>query len=297
LPGAVSNGIVALGQVSSTSTFGHTGSENARLLAATGGTARVYATFGTSGKIAKFTSSTDLGDSALAESGGNIGVGTTVPGVKLDVIGGMRIYPANENEAGLVLSNQIAPSVWQFATYNSGKFYIQEAGVGPRMVMVPGTGSVGIGTPSPTSKLTVAGNVEVTGTGNGILFSDGSTLTSSVAARIRTITYLAGCDSCGVLTDADDQRTIFFNLTGAMTINSVTCFSDTGTPTINLQRDSGSPVNILTSDLTCSTAGTTTTGIVGGQSVLNLNDKLDFVMVSAGGTAKRVTVAIKATVN
>jgi hypothetical protein len=41
---------------------------------------------------------------------------------------------------------------------------------------------------------------------------------------------------------------------------------------------------------------TSTIVIVGGETTLNLNDKLDFVMASAGG-ARRVTVAIKATVN
>jgi len=52
----------------------------------------------------------------------------------------------------------------------------------------------------------------------------------------------------------------------------------------------------LPNPLTCSPSGATTTSVVLSESVLNLNDKLDFVMVSAAG-AKRITVAIKATVN
>jgi hypothetical protein len=117
------------------------------------------------------------------------------------------------------------------------------------------------------------------------------------AARTRGINYLAGCDTCTALADTDDQRTIYYNVVGPMTINSVTCFSDAGTPTINLQRDDGSPANILTSDLTCSTSGATSTSVSGPESVLNLNDKLDFVMVTAGGVAKRVTVVVKTTLN
>lgn len=40
-------------------------------------------------------------------------------------------------------------------------------------------GNVGIGTPAPTQKLEVAGNIKVSGAGNGIVFPDGSFLTSA----------------------------------------------------------------------------------------------------------------------
>jgi hypothetical protein len=178
------------------------------------------------------------------------------------------------------------PGVMSFLTSDSTGAYTER-------MRINSAGNVGIGTATPSQKLEISGNVKA----SGIVFPDASSLTSATAAQTRAITYLAGCDTCSALADNDDQRTIYFNLVGPMTINSVTCFSDAGTPTINLQRDSGAPTNILSSDLACSTTGTTSTGIVSAQSILNLSDKVDFVIVSAGGVAKRVTVAIKATVN
>jgi hypothetical protein len=144
-------------------------------------------------------------------------------------------------------------------------------------------------------------NQNVTGTVTATSFvGNGSGLTGVSAQpelHIRGINYLAGCDTCDVLTDADDQPTFFINVVGAMTVNSVTCFSDAGTPTINIQRDDGTPANLLSANLACSTSGVTTTTFTGGEDALGVNDKLDFVLVTAGGVAKRVLVAIKATVN
>jgi hypothetical protein len=81
-----------------------------------------------------------------------------------------------------------------------------------------------------------------------------------------------------------------------MTINSVTCFSDSGTPTVNIQRnEAGTLTNILSANLICSTTGATSSSF--STSVINLNDSLNFIMATADGVARRVTVIIKATVN
>jgi hypothetical protein len=214
----------------------------------------------------------------LATSG-NIGIGKSSPSEKLDVMGNIR---AAGNVAGSVI----------VSTTSTGAPPLIVAST----TQVPNLNASLLGGLPASSFGDITGVTAGSGlTGGGT--SGDATLALSTAARTRGITYLGGCDTCGVLADTDDQKTIYFNVVGPMTIQSVTCFADAGTPTINIQRDDGSPANVLASDLACSTVGATTTTFSGSEASLSLSDKLDFVMVAASGTAKRVTVAIKAVVN
>ncbi len=118
---------------------------------------------------------------------------------------------------------------------------------------------------------------------------------SGKASYNRPITFVIGADNGAVLTDADDQPTIWRNAVAPMTITEVWCETDQGTSTINLQRDDGSAANILSSNLVCTTSGATGT-IAGAEDNLALGDKIDFVLITAAtsGTPKRITVSIKA---
>jgi hypothetical protein len=201
------------------------------------------------------------------------------------------------------INNQSANGSINFMIGSSSKF------------KVANNGNIGISNSNPVAKLDVNGSVQGTtlastvANGTAPLTVNSTTQVdnlnasflggmSAAAARTRGIVYLAGCDTCSALADTDSQKTIYYNVVGPMTITSVTCFSDNGAGTINLKRDDGTPATILGPDLGCSVGGTTTAvdQIIGAESVLNLNDKVDFVMVAAGG-AKRITVAIKTTVN
>lgn len=105
--------------------------------------------------------------------------------------------------------------------------------------------------------------------------------------------FMLGADNGDVLVDGDDQPTIFANRLGfGVTITEVWCESDAGTPIINLQRDDGTPADVLSSNLTCTTSGATGTIDTDEDNVANTN-KIDFVMVTAGGVAKRVSVFVK----
>lgn len=114
--------------------------------------------------------------------------------------------------------------------------------------------------------------------------------------EIREFVFMLGADNGSVLVDGDDQATIFWNRMGSTaTITEVGCESDGGTPSINLQRDDGSAANILSSNLSCSTSGATTTSFSGSEASIANDNKIDLVMVAAGGVAKRITLTVKYT--
>jgi len=83
----------------------------------------------------------------------------------------------------------------------------------------------------------------------------------------------------------------------ALTITSVRCETDAGSPTVMLQRNDGTAANMLTGNITCTTdrggaAGTIDTA----EDNIAATDTVDFLMVSAS-TANRVNILIQATVD
>jgi len=54
---------------------------------------------GTANYIAKFTAPNTLGDSAIYESAGNVGIGTTNPSEKLHIVGNMKVVDTGGNDA------------------------------------------------------------------------------------------------------------------------------------------------------------------------------------------------------
>ena len=229
--------------------------------------------------------------SFVMSSGGNFGIGTGTPSQKLEVAGNVKI--SGVGSALVFPDGTVMTSAGAGA--NGGTITGVTAGAG-----LSGGGTSGGVTLNNTGVLSFNGRPGmVTPTMGDYSFSQisGAAATAQLpaASLVRAITYLAGCDNCSILTDADSQSTIFQNLIGAMTVNSVTCFSDAGAPAINVQvNHGGSLSNVLSSNLTCSTSGATSTSFL--TSALSVNDILNFTLV-ADGVAKRVTMIIKATVN
>ena len=111
----------------------------------------------------------------------------------------------------------------------------------------------------------------------------------------KIVAFRIGSDSStSTLADTDDEADIFTNTwTSAFVISKVSCRSDAGTPTIQIQRDDGSPANILSSDLTCTSSGANTTTFVTGENNIDVSQAISFEVISSGGTAKRVAVTIE----
>jgi hypothetical protein len=252
--------------------------------------------------IALFTAACNIESSLMTQAlvngfpgvdvgGNNAGLLLSGTGThELTVTGTSSSGRLGQDSEGFFFSSDTNGKVIKFATNN---------GTLNEWMRITSVGNVGIGTTTPAQKLSVAGMLE--STSGGYKFPDGTIQATAVmappaASLVRAITYLAGCDSCSFLTTADSQNTIFLNLIGSMTINSVTCFSDAGAPTVNIQRnEAGTLTNILSANLICSTTGATSSSF--STSVINLNDSLNFIMATADGVARRVTVIIKATVN
>ena len=122
--------------------------------------------------------------SVVVSNTGRLGVGTTTPNnFKLEVIGDgaaaghVAIFKSTHTHGyvGIASSDH---SIY-LSMDNDDTFRIHDPGVGDRMV-VTHNGDMGIGTSSPTQKLTVAGTIE--STSGGVKFPDGSVQTTAAAA-------------------------------------------------------------------------------------------------------------------
>jgi hypothetical protein len=143
---------------------------------------------GTAGRIAKFTSGTDLGNSVMTELNGNVGIGTTNPSARLEVVhpatqvrfgssaadnGGylISVFPSQAilsgggswNGANWIAKDRVASAtahqhgVIQFFT--NGNLAVGSP-FGPlERMRVDANGNVGIGTQTPSLLLDVAGQL------------------------------------------------------------------------------------------------------------------------------------------
>ncbi len=148
---------------------------------------------GTVNFLPKFNSSNQLENSNLFDDGTNLGIGTTTPTSKFEVVGNVKSRnSANTNSIALntslaTLDITSASRMFRFGSYTGGNYAslidgtVYVAGVSgisqlsmntpgnqpitfatndwiERMRIQPGTGNLGIGTASPTSKLEINGS-------------------------------------------------------------------------------------------------------------------------------------------
>ncbi|MCX6629237.1 MAG: hypothetical protein NTW28_16590, partial [Candidatus Solibacter sp.] len=135
--------------------------------------------------------------------------------------------------------------------------------------------------------------------------ADGTIAVADLAAILKTRSFtvvFTGSGTGGLLDNADDQPALWYNSLGqGVTLTGVSCKTDSATASrIQLQRDDGSPANILTDNagagLDCSsTRGSGT--LSGTEKLIASTNGIDFVMVSAGGVAKWVSLTITYTLD
>jgi endosialidase-like protein len=132
---------------------------------ATGGTNRL-----------QVLSNGDLNQVGNLTVGGNVGVGTTSPALVSGTTGKM-IEIQHANNPGLALTN--TTSGGQFFLYSgsalglpgSNSFHIHDTTTGMDRFTVNATGSVGIGTTTPNTKLDVRGNITIENGGDPVIYT------------------------------------------------------------------------------------------------------------------------------
>jgi hypothetical protein len=133
-----------------------------------------------------FVSVNASGNVSLIPLGGaNVGIGTASPRAALDVYGNVQVATGALNANGRinganinVTGSSIPPNGLWLPTTSTLGF----ATAGSERIRINSTGSVGIGTSSPTSQLEVRGNIQITNaaaTISGIRFSDGTFIAST----------------------------------------------------------------------------------------------------------------------
>lgn len=170
----------------------------------------------TPGYIARFTSTAGaLGNSAIYEKGGNIGVGTKTPAATLEVNGNAQV------DGGSILASGSAPVI-QFPGNGSNNF---SAGLGALPPATTGTADTAVGDGALHSNTTGMANTAV---GNGTLYlntsGNGNTAIGDGALDINTTGYSNTAVGNGALYDnttgftntAIGDGALFYNTTGVL---------------------------------------------------------------------------------
>ncbi len=157
---------------------------------------------GTANTVPVYTGSATLGNSPIAVSGGNVGIGIIPPRTAVDIVGPNAILNIDNNvgNAGTVgvqllhldgVTSQEKTAILSDATGGWGKGNLRFAVnikndlsnvslADTKMYIDGNSGNVGIGTTSPGAILEVNGNMKLTAnSGAGITFQDGTTQTTA----------------------------------------------------------------------------------------------------------------------
>jgi hypothetical protein len=131
-------------------------------------------------------------------------------------------------------------------------------------------------------------------TGGKLVVSENAGAITEVAKNYPQQFTYTFFDANNLLTTALQVPSIYVNRSAAFHIVEVYCEIDAGAMTINLQN---AGANILSSDLTCTTAGATSSTFVSGKDAVATGVKIGHLTQSASGSVHRVNVVVKYTVD
>jgi hypothetical protein len=149
---------------------------------------------GTTNRVPKWTGTNTLGNSAITESGGLVGINTASPQRELHIGNGVIRVDRSTDTASLILhrTGRKAFMLGVNSTgFNRGEFVVSDlgattTGAGTRRLTIDNTGNVGIGVDVPAHKLSVAGVIY--STAGGFRFPDGTVQTTAATGGIGGLT-------------------------------------------------------------------------------------------------------------
>jgi hypothetical protein len=190
-------------------------------------------------KIAFYTDGTDNHISA-----GNVGIGTTSPGYKLEVAGTARITSALT--FGGNVNNIITGTASSLDFKSNGEYYFRK-GANTNLTILS-NGNVGIGTTNPGAKLEISHS----GTNNGLLLEN--TLNSSNYQIALNIRENEGLIFQRWIAGAFNGNLMRIGYTGAIKFDAYDSTNNTGTPTYLLGTDASGNI-VKTNTVPGSAAG------------------------------------------
>jgi hypothetical protein len=138
----------------------------------------VNANNGSSNLIWSFTSGGGWADRMALTSDGNLGIGTTSPQSNLHIVTSSQTSVPSAGAGavkGLFVSNDLTTYGMMLGSISNGNGYIQQQRTDSvtyyNLLLQPNGGNVGIGTTSPSEKLSVAGNIALVSNNSSISFN------------------------------------------------------------------------------------------------------------------------------
>ena len=181
-------GILTLGSTISNGTYTYTLPAATGTLALTSSLSGFVSGSGTTNYLPKFTGASALGNSLIFDNGTNVGIGTTSPSEKLEVVGGGFAAGNGTIKTGITYS-----SLGLIGTFTNHDFGLISNGT-ERMRITTG-GNVRIGTGTPTQKLDVDGlinstnGISVGGSGVSVVWTGTQAAYDAIATKSSTTIY------------------------------------------------------------------------------------------------------------